>query len=599
MSESELVEKGLPCEECGSSDAVALYTDGHRFCFSHHGRLKAEGEETPSKPREKKPYDAELSQLLNGAIFRNLPDWHIQQATCEAAGYYTKRVSDEKGFHIALYRNESGEPVFAKVRVVTPEDSKAGFFKVGDESQVSVQGIETLRGGKMVVVCEGEKDRLSALQLWANKWPVVSIPFGAESSGKAFAKALERLSKYEKVVIALDMDKQGRAGSEELARMLPPGKAFIAEFPDHDLTDTVLARGSDVVIKCLHNAKPYSPDGIVDADDVGLEEPEWGLSVPYPEMYDWTYGFVKDNGLWVGGAGIGMGKSDQAAEFVAHHIHPEGNNERAALFNYESGKQASKRLILTKLWHKNFSIRNPRDGSENVYWSAEDLQAAEDFRREKCAKLFINDHKGVVSWTAIKERIRYLRYAFGITLATVDPVAALVAAEKDKVTALDLIFAEAKQLSDDLGITILIMSHMARPAEGPSHEEGGRAMLSQFRGSNSIAMWADVCWGTERNTQAEDETERATTVLRMLKIRLAGQNTGKTLRRVYSVTSGRLEEIVNKFTQAEDQEGDPSPPPLKEDAECGSTSTGNLAKAKPAKGKPRSSPTGSSTAGSP
>lgn len=592
--QSELVEKGLPCPDCGSSDNMAQYTD-HTYCFGCKATNRTDGS-SPSTPRPKKPYDAELAELLNGAIFRNLPDWKIQQSTCEAAGYYTKRVSDEKGFHIALYKNEHGEPVFAKVRIVTAEDSKAGFFKVGDESQVSVQGIETLRGGKMVVVCEGEKDRLSALQLWANKWPVVSIPFGAESSGKAFAKALERLSKYEKVVIALDMDKQGRAGADELARMLPPGKAFIAEFPDHDLTDTVLAKGSDVAIKCLHNAKPFAPDGIIDADDISLEEPEWGASLPYPEMYDWTYGFLPGH-LWVGGAGIGMGKSDQAAELVAHHIHPEGNYRRAAMFNYESSPDASLRLILTKLWRKNFSIRNPRDGSENVYWKQEDLEAASAFRKEKCGKLFFNDHKGIVSWPAIKDRIRYLTHSAGIDLAVVDPVAALVAAEKDKNVALDLIFAEAKGLAEELGITILFMSHMARPSEGASHEEGGRCTLAQFRGSNSIAMWADVAWGTERDNQAEDETERATTTLRMLKIRLAGQNTGKTLRRIYSVTSGRLEEIVNKFTQSEDQDSeDIAPPPAREEpTECASGSTSTEGK----KRKPRSSPTGSSTAGSP
>ena len=33
-SESVLVQSKLPCEDCGSSDALALYSDGHTHCYS-------------------------------------------------------------------------------------------------------------------------------------------------------------------------------------------------------------------------------------------------------------------------------------------------------------------------------------------------------------------------------------------------------------------------------------------------------------------------------------------------------------------------------------------------------------------------------------
>ena len=32
MTESEFV-RHMPCDNCGSSDANSLYTDGHTFCF--------------------------------------------------------------------------------------------------------------------------------------------------------------------------------------------------------------------------------------------------------------------------------------------------------------------------------------------------------------------------------------------------------------------------------------------------------------------------------------------------------------------------------------------------------------------------------------
>ena len=41
MTESEFVMH-MPCEECGSSDAKSLYSDGHTFCFVCHSRTSGE-----------------------------------------------------------------------------------------------------------------------------------------------------------------------------------------------------------------------------------------------------------------------------------------------------------------------------------------------------------------------------------------------------------------------------------------------------------------------------------------------------------------------------------------------------------------------------
>jgi len=564
---SELVEKGLPCPECGSSDAVALYDDGHSYCFSHGGIVKGSAENTSHKsPKEHKPFQEELAKLLSGATTSALQKWGIQQATCRFADYYVKQTGEGLGQHIAVYKNKAGVPVFAKVRKVSTTDTKLGFFAVGDDEQVSLWGIETLgKGGKMVVVTEGEKDRLAGLQLWACKFPVVGLPFGAESSGEAFARALPELCRYDQVVLALDMDGPGRKGAEELAGMLPAGKALIVDFPSKDLHQTVQDHGSEAAIKCIHAAKPFSPDGILDADELDaelLEPTTWGAKLPYEFLYRWTYG-LEGGDVWVIGAGTGIGKSDLAAEIVAKHITPVedgGSYERAAVFNYESGPKQTHKLILGKLWSRRFNIPDPEDGSENVYWSRADLIGARDYRRDKCAKLFINDHKGAISWAAVKERLRYLKHAYGITLAVVDPVAALVAGVDDERKALDAIFAEGKALAEELGITLIFVSHLARPKEGKSHEEGGRVTLANFRGSGAIVMWASFVVVLERNQQG-DEEERKLTIVRMLKDRKTGDSTGRTACLVYNVLNGRLEEIVNPLDRLQQDEEEPAPPP--------------------------------------
>lgn len=558
--EAEVVEKG-PCEQCGSWKGRVLYSDGHYFCFAcppdqAYTPPPGGSASSPASPRKTLPVSKalaetrqEIADLLEGSDIRSIRDWGITQATCRYADYRVKAVSSDKGYHLAVYKDDRGEPCFVKVRVVSPDDNKVDFFGVGDQSRVSLLGAEKLgNGGKMVVVAEGEKDYLTGLQLWGCRFPVVGLPFGAESSHAAFAKALEKLSRYDQVVLALDMDKPGRDGALELARMLPPGKAFIAEFPEKDLHETFAKHGLDAAKRALFNAAPYAPDGFVDADEVDAaldEAPQWGDSLPFPELYEWTYG-LNPGQIWVGGAGTSAGKSDWSAQIVAHHIKPVadgGNGKSAALFNYESDQTDTLRTILSKLKGHNFSVPPPLDPSiPNMYWTDEQLDEARSYRREQCAKLFINDHKGLVTWEAIRDRIRYLHFAYGVGLFVVDPVAALVAHEADKVTALDRIFAEGKGLAEELDVTILFWSHLTRPdKDSLSHEEGGHVEVRQMRGSNSIGMWADVIIGIERNQQAEDENERCTAICRMLKVRRAGRNTGKTFARTYNALTGILE----------------------------------------------------------
>ena len=42
MTDAEFV-RHEPCDNCGSSDANSLYTDGHKFCFSCQTYTPAEG----------------------------------------------------------------------------------------------------------------------------------------------------------------------------------------------------------------------------------------------------------------------------------------------------------------------------------------------------------------------------------------------------------------------------------------------------------------------------------------------------------------------------------------------------------------------------
>lgn len=577
-SDSEPVRElsKLPCpdEGCGSSDAFTVYNDGHGHCFScgtfFSPRQVADagyelGADIVQSQEAERADETKRKRLVDEAlaegIVRGLPRWGIQQATAAAWGYLTRVNSKGESEHLAVYKDEHGRVVDIKVRNVGLDGEKKDFYWVsGKAPKGLVYGANRLgNGGKMLCIAMGEKDALTVSQLWGNKFPVISPQ--AESQIKDLAKFLPQITRYDKVMIVQDMDEPGLKAGQKVAHMLPPGKAYLVKLPEKDANETFLKHGADVLINAIHNASPFRPDGIIDADDLDaqlLQPTEWGASLPYEFLTNWTYG-MRPGEVWVIGAGTGVGKSDLAAEIVAHHIHI--NDQPAAVFNYEAGALVTLKTILGKLRDQRFNIPPPKnqDGTPNfdgfIYWQPEDVEAARVYRREKCAKLYINDHKGAIDWASVKERLRYLRHEAGVTLGVVDPVAALVAQEDDDRKALDRLFAEAKALAEELQMTLLFNSHLTRPATGPSHEEGGRVELRHFRGSGAIVMWASFVFGMERDQQG-DEGEIEDTTLRVLKDRFTGDSTGATRLLRYNVITGRLEEKVSELMEG------PAPPPL-------------------------------------
>ena len=106
-----------------------------------------------------------------------------------------------------------------------------------------------------------------------------------------------------------------------------------------------------------------------------------------------------------------------------------------------------------------------------------------------------------------------------------------------------MIMTKLRMFVQEMRITLLLVSHLKRP-DGKSLEDGAATSLGMLRGSAAIAQLSDAVIGAERNSQAEDEEERNTTKLRVLKNRLSGK-TGPAGRLVYNEDTGRLTEEEN------------------------------------------------------
>lgn len=450
----------------------------------------------------------------------------ISEETCQKWRYLVGEFKDSP-CQIANYCDDNGRVVAQKVRL--PDKT---FVWTGNPHDARLYGQHLWRdGGKMLVITEGEIDALSVSQLQGNKWPVVSIPNGAQGAARDLGKQIEWLEKFETVVFMFDNDEPGRAAALECAPLLTPGKAKIATLPLKDANDMLVADRGKEVIDAIWGAKVFRPDGIIGMDDViadALKPVQWGVPWPWKGLTDLTYG-IRTKELYALGAGVGSGKTDVFTQIISHFV--ATLKEPCGVIYLEQNPVETAKRIAGKVAQKPFHV--PDAG-----WTGQELSAALHSLK---GRVHFYNHFGSSDWSVIKGLIRYMALGLGVKRIFLDHLTALTAHAEDERRALDSLMAELAGLCQNLDISIFFISHLATP-EGKPHEEGGRVMAKHFRGSRAIMQWANFMFGLERDQQAEDETERKTTICRVLKDRNTGRGSGKTIALLYDEATGMLNE---------------------------------------------------------
>ena len=463
------------------------------------------------------------AKLLRGAA-QALVKRGISEETCQKWGYHVATL-DDTPVQIANYRIDN-EIVGQKLRFPDKDFAVRGKLKC-------LYGQWLWTTGKMLVITEGEIDALSVSQAQGNKWPVVSIPNGAQGAAKALAKQLDWLAGFETIILMFDQDEEGRNAAAECAELFETGTVKVAQLPLKDANDMLVAGRTKELINAIWRAKPWRPDGIVTVADIHEELmtplPE-GLPWPWPTLTKLTHG-RRAGEVYFLGAGTGIGKTDVFTQIIAHTITDLG--EKVGVFYLEQPPQETVRRIAGKLYGKRFHV--PSGGWEPAEW--EEAVAA----LEKDERLFLYNHFGSTEWSVIKARIRYLVKAHGVRHIFLDHLTALAAHAVDERRELEMLMAEISGLAQELGIFFYGISHLATP-DGKSHEEGGRVMVRHFKGSRAIGFWSHFMFGLERDQQAEDEDERRLTTFRILKDRFTGQSTGSVFHLTYDEETGRLGE---------------------------------------------------------
>lgn len=535
MNDSAFISKEA-CPECGSRDNLARYSDGHGYCFGCNHYEPGEQMETETIERR--------TDLIDEGIPVPLTARGLTHDTLQHWGYGVAQFNGQ-AVQVANYR-VGGVVVAQKVRWANKD-----FRFFGDTKNAGLYGQHLWRdGGKRIVITEGEIDALSVSQAFGNKWPVVSVPNGAQGAKKALSKELQWLVNFDEVVLMFDNDEPGQAATLDCAILFPPGKCKFAKLNPiyKDASDALKVGDVSAIMDAVYGAKAYRPDGIVTLSDVrdrALEDPENGFPWFIEKLNTLSYG-RRLGETYALGAGTGVGKSDLIAQQIMYDvIHL---SQPVAAFMLEQGPAETVKRVAGKLAGKTFHVP---DGS----WEKPELINAID-HLEAGAKLFLYDNFGATDWDVIKTTIRFLAHSEGVKLFYIDHLTALAAAEDDERTGLERIMAEMASLAKELGIIILFVSHLTTP-DGTPHEEGGRVTIRQFKGSRAIGYWSHFMFGLERDQQESNENLRKVTTFRVLKDRYTGRATGEVIYLSYDTERGMLVELDYDPYEVKEEEENP------------------------------------------
>lgn len=531
--ESNLTHKGS-CDSCGSSDANAHYDDGHTYCFSCETLVPGGGESAPT-PTVALTTGTELTRLTTLWSARrggSIPERGLTGGSVKAYGV----TFDGDNQAYPYFAEGQTEPVAFKVRGPGKTFRVVGSIK---DAGLFGQGKFGTGDNQKVIVTEGELDALAAYQMFDGRHPVVSLKGGAAGAGRDFKASYMFLDQFAEIILCFDADQPGQEAVAKAADVFA-GKIKVMKLDPtvgKDACDYLKAGESKAFQQCFYKASLWMPEGVLSSADLwerlSADRPAAMGDYPWQPLNEITYGF-RPTELVTITAGSGLGKSSILRELVVH-IKQTTDNRIGCLFMEESVERTAEGFMGIDL-------------STPVHLPTSKVKRGDPEYKESFDRMFGDGQLMLMDASfdtgatvdQVVARVRFMAKALDCKVIILDHISILVSGgqHNDERKALDEVMTKLRTLTQDTGIVLFAVSHLKRP-EGKGHEDGAATSISQLRGSASIAQLSDFVIGLERNGQAEDETVRNTTNIRVLKNRFSGI-TGPAGHLLYNGETGRL-----------------------------------------------------------
>lgn len=519
---SNILRRHLPCGDCGSSDALCVYDDGHTYCFSctaTHQKSPIDNVHLfPERPRKmSKDLALEIIAQPTFQSYRGIPATIYEK-------YNTYTLDDSVVFN---YYDKDNKPSSQKVRSKTQKS----MFTRGDVAGSRLFGANLFEaGGKYITVTEGEFDALAAFYLTGAKWPCVSIKTGAQGALKDIKENWEYLNSFEKIVLCFDNDEPGKQAAKAVALLFPPTKVKIVNLTEGKDANEYLEKGlRDEFVNRWWRAETYTPENVLASSSLKdtVFTKETFITTPYPfqGLNEKTYG-MRFSELTTVIAESGIGKSQLLKEFM-YHILTTTNYNIGGMFIEESVKDTWLSLASLHLG-KRLNLPDVERTPEEEEKAYTDLMSSD--------RIWLYKHFGSQDLEPILNTIRYLAKACDCKFIFFDHISMLVSDQRngDERKALDEIVTKLKTLTMELDIHLCMVSHINR---------GG-----SIRGTAGIEQLSNTIIRVTRDKTHEDESVRNTNILSIEKNRFNG-DTGTACSLRFNKQTGKLDEIleINPF----------------------------------------------------
>ena len=500
--EEKAIKDHQPCPDCESSDALAIYSD-HTYCFSCFERKwTVEAEVIPMEPKVKKPSLKWADRKISKAV-SNFYDVQVTYDSVEFPYFF------------------EGLQVATKYR-----DSEKNFKTKGDFTESEMFGIHTMsKALKKTLV------------------PVFSIKSGVSSAERDIKANLVLLEKFERIFICFDSDDQGKLASRKVAKLFSPSKARIVNLELKDACEYTAKSMTDEFMSHLKDATVYTPSGIENAsndfDRLWSEQNLQSIDFPWKALQDRTYG-IRQREIITWAAGTGVGKSSFMREL--QHFYLQSTDMNIGIIALEESVDRTRRGILA-------IEANDKLHLNEVFsqYSKEEIKKHFD-NTLGTGRVYLYDHFGSMNCEDLLNRVRYMVVGLDCKVIFIDHLSILVSGLdiQDERKAIDKTMTMLRQLTEETGCAIHLVTHLRRMNSDRSHEDGAEINLSHLRGSHGISQISDTVIALERDTQADEEREANTTTMRVLKCRYTG-DAGVAGRLYYNKINGRLEVVKEEF----------------------------------------------------
>jgi twinkle protein len=522
-----------PCPDCGSSDALTIYEDGHTHCFSC-------GTTKPAAER-KRVLTNKTFRAINPDHIKGLPDRRISEDTARKFGVVGYNDTNNPEAHIYPYYDGDGNHVANKIRRRSGEPR---FTWEGDQPKAGLFGQQLFpAGGKILTIVEGECDAMAVYQMNESAKPgsnyaVVSVQ-SASSAPKDVARSMKYVDSFEQIVLVFDRDEPkfnpkeptkphypGQEAARRVAALFAIGKVRVCTLEEYkDANDYLVNGKAKKFLKEWWSAPKFVPTGIKFGRDLweSVSNPPEYETIPYPfdGLNEKTYG-IRLSEFVVVTAPPKIGKTT-ILKAIEYHI-LKNTESAVGLLHLEEPVADTALGLMSIEAQKPLHLPDVREKvtKEELRLYYEQIVDTE--------RLVIWDHFGSNSIQEVLDVIRHM-HAMGCKYVVLDHLSIVVSDQSgDERKQLDELATKIKMLCMELNVCVIAVIHQNRAGE--------------IRGTAGVEQLANIVMRLTRDKMDPDSWRRSITRVDVTENRFCGR-TGPACYLQYMEDKGVLSELTD------------------------------------------------------